>query len=80
MPALQDALGTREGGGEGARVNVPVSTVEKPLTPIDYIAALEQCGDIHTLNRFGAALPRDVVDDDRFAKAFQNRAAELRQS
>lgn len=61
-------------------MNVPVSTIEKPLTAIDYIAVLEQCGDIFMLNQLAEALPRSVVDDDRFARAFQNRVAELRQS
>lgn len=54
-------------------IAVPQSTVEKPLTVIDYIAVLDQCGDITMLSKFAAALPPHIVEDDRFAKAVKSR-------
>lgn len=50
---------------------IPVlqSTVEKPLTAIDYIAALEQCTTVADVQRFGEQVPLAVRQDDRFNRA-----------
>lgn len=57
---------------------VPQSTVEKPLTPIDYIACMDQCADLQELINFAQLVPADVVEDERFARAFKKRLNEIR--
>lgn len=58
-------------------VHVPVSTVEKPLTTIDYIAVLAECKTLSEVRDYGNRLPRDVVQDERFSKAVRQRCAEI---
>jgi hypothetical protein len=60
-------------------ITVPQSTVAKPLTPIDFIAAMEeQCRDVGTLTAFANACPPEIVQDERFAKAFKRRLDAIR--
>lgn len=79
IPALQVDLDAQDKGG-GRVIAVPQSTVEKPLTSVDYIAILPLCGDVPTLMKLASALPPYVVADDRFAQAFKKRLAELHTS
>ena len=58
-------------------IQVPQSTAEKPLTAIDYIAALEQCTSITEVQRFGEQVPIDVRHDDRFTKAVATKLAAI---
>jgi hypothetical protein len=59
-------------------VNVPQSTLEKPLTAIDYIAAMEQCTHFGELVEYAKFVPADVVEDERFARAFKDRLETIR--
>jgi hypothetical protein len=54
-------------------VSVPQPTVEKPITVIDYIAAMSECLDFRSLTAFANACPPQIVEDDRFARAFKNQ-------
>jgi hypothetical protein len=59
-------------------VNVPVSTVEKPLTPIDFIAAMDQCITIAEVRRFASGCPDAVRSDERFTRAVAARLLAVR--
>jgi hypothetical protein len=50
---------------------IPVleSTIEKPLTAIDYIAALDQCEGIREIQIFADQVPMHIRQDERFAGA-----------
>lgn len=50
-------------------ITVPQSTVAKPLTAIDYIAALDQCISIAQVKRYADKVPLWVRRDERFTKA-----------
>lgn len=50
-------------------INVPVSTHEKPLTVIDYIAHLQQCITVAEVLDFGDRLPRHIAVDERYVRA-----------
>lgn len=50
-------------------IKVPVSTVDRPLTAIDYIAFLSQCHTVSDVLDVGDQLPRDIAADERFIKA-----------
>lgn len=58
-------------------ITVPSSTVEKPLTAIDYIAALEQCASVTDVQRFGEQVPLEVRQDDRFNRAVATKLAAI---
>lgn len=61
-------------------VSVPQQTVEKPLTPVDYIAAMsEQCKDMPALITFANACPAEVVQDYRFARAFKQQLDSIKE-
>lgn len=49
------------------------SMPEKPLTSIDYIAALERCTTVESVREFGASAPAWVRGDDRFTRAVAKR-------
>ncbi len=53
-------------------------TLEKPLTTIDYIAALEQCVSIAEVQRYAGDLPLWVREDERFTKAVAKRLAAIK--
>lgn len=55
-------------------------TIEKPLTTIDYIAALEQCVSITEVQRYAERVPMWVRQDDRFTKATAQRLAAIRKA
>lgn len=59
-------------------IAVPVPTIEKPLTAIDYIAVMEQCSTFEELRDYATRCPMEIVEDDRFAKAFKNRLDNIR--
>jgi hypothetical protein len=59
---------------------IPVlqSTVEKPLTAIDYIAALDECESIREIQIFADQVPMEVRQDERFAGAVAKLIAAMR--
>lgn len=59
-------------------IPVPQSTLEKPLTAIDYIAALEQCTSITLVQGFAEQVPVEVRQDDRFTRAVAKRLASIK--
>lgn len=59
-------------------IAVPVSTVEKPLTAIDYCACLSQCVSLAEVGRFGEACPEWVRADERFTRAVAARLAAIK--
>lgn len=59
-------------------ITVPQSTTDKPLTAIDYIAALEQCETVTDVKDFGERTPLKVRTDERFTRAVAKRLAEIK--
>lgn len=59
-------------------MNVPQSTIEKPLTAIDFIAALETCHSVNEVKDFGEQVPLPVRHDERFTKAVAKRLAVIK--
>lgn len=59
-------------------IDVPVSTPDKPLTPIDFIACLEQCGSHTEVAHFAERCPLDVRQDERFTRAVAKRLADIK--
>lgn len=59
-------------------ISVPVSTVDKPLTVIDFIAGLANGNSLNELAAYANALPPHIVEDERFARAFKRRLDELK--
>lgn len=59
------------------RIEVPVGTLERPITVIDYIGAMQQCVSLAQVASFCEGCPLDVRQDERFAKAVVKRLAEL---
>lgn len=57
------------------RLTPPVSTIEKPLTAIDYAACLEHCLNIVEVATFSEQLPLAVRMDERYCKAVAKRLA-----
>lgn len=49
-------------------IKVPVPTVEKPLTAIDYVAALDACRTPREVSQFSEQCPDSVRNDERFAR------------
>jgi hypothetical protein len=45
------------------------STIEKPLTAIDYVAALSECDGILEVQIFVERAPLSIQRDERFASA-----------
>lgn len=54
-----------------------MSTVDRPLTAIDYIALLEQLHTVAEVLDFGDQLPRNVATDERFIKAQARRCSAI---
>lgn len=54
---------------------IPVlkSTIEKPLTAVDYCAGLLLCVTITEVQEFCKQAPLEVRQDERFAKAVKQR-------
>lgn len=59
-------------------IAVPQSTVEKPLTPIDYLAALELCASINDVQLFAEQVPVEVRQDYRFERGVAKRLAAIK--
>lgn len=59
-------------------ITVPQSTIDKPLTAIDYIACLEQCSSITEVQQFAAQVPDDVRHDERFTRAVAKRLGAIK--
>lgn len=60
-------------------MNVPQTTPEKPLTAIDYCAALSQCNSIEDIRQFSEKVPLDVLNDERYNRAVASRLAVIRE-
>ncbi len=57
-------------------IRIPVSTVQKPLTAIDFIGELTaQCRTLNDIAEFASGVPMEVRQDDRFARAVANKLA-----
>lgn len=61
-------------------VNVPVPTVEKPLTAIDYIAALDACRSQAEVGRFCDRVPSHIRSDERFGRGVAAKLAAIKES
>lgn len=48
-------------------ISVPQPTVEKPLTVVDYIAALYGCESVREIAAFCARVPDHICEDERFS-------------
>lgn len=59
-------------------MNVPHSTPEKPLTAIDYCAALSQCKSIEDIREFSEQVPISVLNDERYNRAVAARLADIK--
>ena len=59
-------------------MNVPQSTIEKPLTVVDYIAGLAACTSIETIGDYANACPLEVRQDFRFERAVAGRMADIK--
>ncbi len=64
--------------GEGIVIAAPQSTVEHPLTAIDYIALLSQCETLEEVDTYSLQLPLHVLNDERYSKAVAFRKSVLR--
>jgi hypothetical protein len=54
------------------------STIEKPLTAIDYVAALDQCDSIREVQQFSDRVPAFVRHDERFSRAVAKVISDMR--
>jgi hypothetical protein len=54
------------------------STVEKPLTAVDYCAALSECDGIREVQIFAERAPLSVQRDERFTRAVANMIKDMR--
>jgi hypothetical protein len=59
-------------------ITVPQSTPEKPLTAVDYCAALEQCQTVTDVKNFSELTPAKVRHDERFTRAVARRLAAIK--
>lgn len=60
-------------------MNVPQTTAEKPLTAIDYCAALSQCNSVEDIRQFSEQVPISVLNDERYNRAVAGRLAAIRE-
>lgn len=58
----------------------PQPTVEKPLTAVDYIAALGKCRTQLAVRIYSASLPSHIREDGRFKRAVAARLAAIVES
>ena len=56
-------------------IEVPKSTVEKPLTAIDFIAVLAQCSTVSEVADYAQRCPEHVRNDERFTRGVAMRLA-----
>lgn len=59
-------------------IEVPRSTIEKPLTAIDYCACLDQCINAAEVRSFAERCPVEIRQDERFTKAVAARLHNIR--
>ncbi|HEX8106739.1 MAG TPA: hypothetical protein VF516_03375 [Kofleriaceae bacterium] len=58
-------------------IDVPQDTPEKPLTAIDYIAALQSCEDSLEVGIFREKVPLAILHDKRFKAAVQSKLSDI---
>jgi hypothetical protein len=56
-------------------ISVPVSTVERPVTVIDFIAGLYACASVTEVESYNQQCPAAIRDDARFVRAVALRVA-----
>lgn len=62
-------------------MNIPQSTIEKPLTAIDYLARLQDCLTLDGVSEYASAVPLHIPQrNERFAKAVASRLAAIKAS
>ena len=59
-------------------IPVPHSTVQKPLTWLDYVVCLESSSSLFEIKRFAEQVPVEVRQDERFARAVAKRIAAIK--
>lgn len=59
-------------------MDIPQSTPEKPLTAIDYCAALTHCETLEEVHTFNSQLPLEVLQDDRYNRALAQHCWKLK--
>lgn len=60
-------------------IAVPVPTVEKPLTVIDFIAGLYQCASITEVQAYSDQVPPAYREDERYARAVAQQLAAIKE-
>lgn len=60
-------------------VEVPVQTVEKPLTAIDYCVPLASCQTIDQVGDYAQRCPIEIRQDERFTRAVARRLGEIKE-
>lgn len=60
------------------RIKVPQPTIEKPLTPIDYMVPLAECQTHREVAEYAEAVPATVRSDERFGRAVAARLDEIK--
>jgi len=61
-------------------IEVPQSTVAKPLTAIDYISSLQACSNLREVQQYASRCPLEVRQDERFCRAVAKLLGELKAS
>jgi len=59
-------------------IEVPQSTVERPLTAIDYLVPLAQCANLDEVCQYAQRCPEHVRNDERFTRAVARRLGEIK--
>jgi hypothetical protein len=59
-------------------ISVPVSTVERPVTVIDFIAGLYACASVTEVESYNQQCPAAIRDDERFVRAVAGRMGAIR--
>lgn len=59
-------------------ITVPQSTVEKPLTAIDFIAVMEQCSTVAEVADYAQRCPEHIRNDERFTKGVSMRLGAIK--
>lgn len=59
-------------------ISIPVDSIEKPITVVDYCAGVYRCESLAEVQAYGEACPEWVRQDERFTKAVAVKLADLR--
>lgn len=59
-------------------ISIPVDTVEKHITVVDYCAGVYRCESLAEVQAYGEGCPEWVRQDERFGKAVAVKLADLR--